>query len=156
MHGFDGPAVLDERTRQVVQQLRMCRPFAGLPEVARSAHDSLAEVPLPDSVGHYTRRQRICRVGQPVSQFLASTSAGDGWLPLASKNHGKALRNQVSLIFGVAADEYPLLRNTAFSKCAGEWGFGRAGFFKLLQSALECSQAFAAAFANDTFAILLG
>src|SRR5687767_898850 len=124
MHRFDGPAALDERIRQIVKQLGMCRPLAGYPEIARGAHDSFTEMPLPDSVSHHTGRQGIGRVSQPISQFAASTAARDGGLPVARQNQRKAFWNHFSLIFRVAADEDPLLRDLTFGDSAGERWFG--------------------------------
>ena len=95
MHGFDGPAARDQRIRQVVEQLGMRRTLACLPEVAWGADDPFAEVPLPDPVGHHTRRQRIGSVSQPLSQFLAPAASYDRGLPVTGQNERKALWREV-------------------------------------------------------------
>src|SRR5262245_26071784 len=156
MHRFDGPAALDERICQVVEQLSMCRPFAAFSEVARSAHDSLTEMPLPYSISHDTGRQGIGRVSQPIRQFATAAADRDGRLAVARQSPRKAFRNQFSLIFRIAADEDPLLDDFAFGESTGKRRFGRCGIFELFQGALERSQACAPVFAQESFAILLG
>ena len=63
-----------KRVRQVVEQLGMRGPFAELAEVARRAHDAVAEMMLPDAVHHHARGERIVRVGDRFGQFQPAAS----------------------------------------------------------------------------------
>ena len=92
----------------------MCGPFAGLTEVARRAHDALAEVPLPNPVGHDARRQRILGGCQPIRQLLAPAAAGNRRLTVARQHQGKALGRQFAAILRITTDENMLLGDLSF------------------------------------------
>src|SRR5205807_9214246 len=111
---------------QVVEQLGMRRTLACLPEVAWGADDPFAEVPLPDPVGHHTRRQRIGSVSQPLSQFLAPAASYDRGLPVTGQNERKTLWREVPEVFRIAADKHPLFSDLSFRKRAGKRRFRRA------------------------------
>ena len=57
-----------ERRGQPIEQLGMRRLFAQLAEVARRAHQCLAEVPQPDAIDEHTGRERIVAAGHGVGQ----------------------------------------------------------------------------------------
>src|SRR5262245_31014472 len=50
MQFLDRQAVVDEELRQVVEQLRMCRPLAGDTEVAWRIDEPGSEVAFPDAI----------------------------------------------------------------------------------------------------------
>src|SRR6266542_1336360 len=43
-------------------------------EVVRGWHNALAEVILPDAIDHHARRERICGIGDPLSQLQAAAA----------------------------------------------------------------------------------
>jgi hypothetical protein len=68
MHRFHAPAARDELGGQPVEQFGVRRRFAHLAEVARRAHDALAEVMLPDAVHHHPRREGVIGRDEPLGK----------------------------------------------------------------------------------------
>ena len=64
----------------------MAGPVAGLAEVVHRAHQTFAEVVLPDTIDHHPGRQRIPGVDQPVRQLQPAASLQDGGLILPGQD----------------------------------------------------------------------
>ena len=52
---LEPPTALDEAARKVIQQLRMRRARAEVPEIIRRAHQTLTKVMMPQSIDNHAR-----------------------------------------------------------------------------------------------------
>src|SRR6187549_1039463 len=94
MHLLQAPLLADKLGGQPVQQLRMGWGHAHLPEIAWCGDNAAAEVPIPHSVHHHPRRQRIVGRGNPFGKGTAATACKvavawrvcNSWRTAASQN----------------------------------------------------------------------
>src|ERR1700682_6330440 len=96
MHFFDRPAAFYETFREVVEKLRMRRRFAEFAEVVGRAHQSFAEMILPDAVHHRTRGERVIRIGDPFRKFQTPATTSDGRLMFAGDDLEEVLGHGVA------------------------------------------------------------
>ena len=58
----------------MIQQFRMRRLRAEMAEIVRRPHQALAKDPLPDTIHHHPRSQRIPRTGNDAGQLTTSAA----------------------------------------------------------------------------------
>ena len=73
VHRLDRPTTVDKEQGQMIQQLRMRRPFSGQTKVVDRSHQPDAEQMLPDAIHGYACRQWILFTGNPLSQLHSTT-----------------------------------------------------------------------------------
>ena len=94
VHGFDGPALLDEFDGQPIEQRLVGGLFAEASEVIDAGDNALAEVPAPDAIGHHARGERVAGLGHPLGELEATAFLGaDRWLLVAGDDAEKATGN---------------------------------------------------------------
>jgi hypothetical protein len=71
VHRLKTPAVLDEGSRQMVQQFGVRRKLAQMPKVVRRRHQATAKMVLPDPVDCDAAHERVFRLYQPVGKRQA-------------------------------------------------------------------------------------
>src|SRR5688572_33401644 len=102
MHLFDGPSVLDELYRQIVQQFGMARPIAGSSEIAQGADEPRAKMMVPDTVHHDSGSQWIRGIRNLIGEIQAA-APGFQWRGLGIGEHGKKMAwNRFAKIVGIA------------------------------------------------------
>ena len=68
MEPFEAPIVAYKLERKPFEQFRMARKPSVVAEVAGIRHQTTAEMMLPDSVGHDTRKERVRRTRNPLGE----------------------------------------------------------------------------------------
>ena len=87
---------MTELIRQPIEQRRMRRSFTEPAEVIDRPNETLAEVPLPDTVHHHPRCQRMRRAGQPLSQLQTTASSGQCLRHIARQHARQLVRDFTS------------------------------------------------------------
>ena len=85
----------------------MAGPVAGLAEVVHRAHQTFAEVVLPDAIDHHPGRQRIPGVDQPVGQLQSAASLQDGGLVLPCQDLQEAARHLPAQVLVIPSQVNP-------------------------------------------------
>ena len=116
VHLFHAPALLHEFRGQPIQEFRVGRRGAGLPEIADRPHDAVAEVLFPDSVHHHARGQRVFRIREPFGEGQAApclVAAGPGGSDLIGELGRHEHRGRSRLNFRTKAGGHAALQNVA-------------------------------------------
>src|SRR5205807_7334665 len=78
-----------------------------LAEVAGGADEAVAEVPLPEAVGHDAGGQGVVFARGPIGELQAAAALGDfadGLLVFAAEDDGQAAGDEVAELVVLAAD----------------------------------------------------
>ena len=122
MHGLDRPLVLDEAARQIIEQLRMRGTLAQLAEIAGRAHDSLAEMMLPDAIHHDARGQRIARIGDRLGQVQPAAAVRETAAARRRERIDTKMRRHHLALVGAIAAEVDMLRLRSWPRRAARAG----------------------------------
>src|SRR5262245_20624702 len=74
----------------------MRRRFRSQAKVVRRAHQSFAEMPLPDAIDDHSSGEWILLGSDPLRQFAPATAFSDWWLRVASKKRGQPSRDYLA------------------------------------------------------------
>src|SRR4051794_33909979 len=102
MYFLDRPALLDELSRQIVEQLGMRRRRAHDAEVVGSANDAVAKVMLPEAIDENACAEWVCRNDQSPGQ-LQTTAPRCARGHVGTKYFGRPARRSVADRLVVAA-----------------------------------------------------
>ena len=87
-------SIFHKLCREEIEQFRMGRIVACHAEVVDGAHQALSVQPIPDSIHHHSRCQRIARIGNPFGQLHPTALVvGNDKRLIASNNLQESTRN---------------------------------------------------------------
>src|SRR5262245_16051815 len=118
----------------------MCGTFTRLAEIVWRSDQSFAEMPLPDTVDHHARGQRVAGLREPFGELQSPAARERRLCVVTRENRREAFRRGLAGIVVIASNEYFLLDRVAVFDRARHFRFLGRGLLQLFLLFAERSE----------------